>query len=1039
MQTKDHVIIGIGRFQPVHAGHHHVYEQIKALADAHDADHMVFSFPTHGDEKNPLTSDVKEKHMRIVLGTNNVFVHPEIKNPGDVFQLLHDRGYKKITIVAGGKRVEDFEKFRKYFGKATESKKTGKTLNLSKINPSNFQIHSVERDADSDTGGTEIESHMIDPRSNKMKIPFVSGSRMRSAIKDNIHTFMSMLPPHVTMDQAKELQQDLRKNMQALQEEVSAQTRMKLSRIAKRTAKIRAAKRKSRQRRRRNIKQLKKRAKQNVKGTLRHKFFKGSWQKLGFGTRANIDRNVNKRRKIADSMIKRILPTVIKGESERLNRLSTRRESVEELLLPLLLEARKGSRKVRSGKSGANSIKDRKNATARKQKQRSIDKQKVAAGDVSGRYAIVRARGGKYSGRTMIVDKDSYNPSVHDIVTDPKKFNLGTGQKLLDDDDFIQTDSSIELYGKIRGEDKASLKRSKGSKQPQFKDKKKSKTRVEKARESLMPKKPGKWDPVQGDIQPKRKQSKHCVNPTSHDAKIVEPGMAVFANMANGVSPEEQVKKGLIDEDTMMAILKNPHASLHPALQKMATSLQQKYGPNAIFKVTGRKLEGTKLSKQAIEDGIVDTTPKTDIQVINKDTGEIIDNASVKCGPSQAASGNWQDSYSAINWTANNADKFGIKLSKETIKELKDIADYLSGDEYGGYHKTKQGPSGLYTTGGELEGKDPGVMKKEKANKKLTDMMDKAFAKSSDAKALYNLTQMMGLHKFEEGSDAIARSMIAVSHDGSQVKIAPITLDLARKCKVDIASRIKSNSAASKQQEQEWDQLQEQAKKSGKKLTDLDDFRPYSLRNTIRVVINEIPLEQLKEDATPLVQVKGNKLASLILEKKQEKSPPVQSEEEMNSNFELLKELSKTNPEEFLKIIVPLFDYDDLSPTTDWLDVLPVEGYTFNRVHINGKEYRIPVEKPVDTPSPGVDVSGLGEQYLQEKRNYRKEYDNYHGKPEQRKNRAGRVKARRLLIKLGKVRKGDGKDVDHKDGNPRNNGKHNLRVRDKSSNRADND
>jgi len=29
--------------------------------------------------------------------------------------------------------------------------------------------------------------------------------------------------------------------------------------------------------------------------------------------------------------------------------------------------------------------------------------------------------------------------------------------------------------------------------------------------------------------------------------------------------------------------------------------------------------------------------------------------------------------------------------------------------------------------------------------------------------------------------------------------------------------------------------------------------------------------------------------------------------------------------------------------------------------------------------------------------------------------------------------------VDHKDGNPRNNGKHNLRVRDKSSNRADND
>jgi hypothetical protein len=43
------------------------------------------------------------------------------------------------------------------------------------------------------------------------------------------------------------------------------------------------------------------------------------------------------------------------------------------------------------------------------------------------------------------------------------------------------------------------------------------------------------------------------------------------------------------------------------------------------------------------------------------------------------------------------------------------------------------------------------------------------------------------------------------------------------------------------------------------------------------------------------------------------------------------------------------------------------------------------------------------------------------------------------MMKLGKVRKGDGKDVDHKDGNPKNNGKHNLRVRSKSANRADND
>ena len=61
-------------------------------------------------------------------------------------------------------------------------------------------------------------------------------------------------------------------------------------------------------------------------------------------------------------------------------------------------------------------------------------------------------------------------------------------------------------------------------------------------------------------------------------------------------------------------------------------------------------------------------------------------------------------------------------------------------------------------------------------------------------------------------------------------------------------------------------------------------------------------------------------------------------------------------------------------------------------------------------------------------RNYRTEYDNYQSKPKQKKNRAGRNKSRRALTRAKKVRKGDGKDVHHKDGNPQNNGKRNLRV-----------
>lgn len=46
-------------------------------------------------------------------------------------------------------------------------------------------------------------------------------------------------------------------------------------------------------------------------------------------------------------------------------------------------------------------------------------------------------------------------------------------------------------------------------------------------------------------------------------------------------------------------------------------------------------------------------------------------------------------------------------------------------------------------------------------------------------------------------------------------------------------------------------------------------------------------------------------------------------------------------------------------------------------------------------------------------RDYRKEYDSYHASPEQKKRRAQRNKARADAMKAGKVKKGDGKEVDH--------------------------
>ena len=69
-------------------------------------------------------------------------------------------------------------------------------------------------------------------------------------------------------------------------------------------------------------------------------------------------------------------------------------------------------------------------------------------------------------------------------------------------------------------------------------------------------------------------------------------------------------------------------------------------------------------------------------------------------------------------------------------------------------------------------------------------------------------------------------------------------------------------------------------------------------------------------------------------------------------------------------------------------------------------------------------------------RNYRKEYDNYHKKPKQKKRRAQRNSARSKMVKAGKAKKGDGKDVHHKNRNTKDNRRKNLAVVSKRKNRS---
>jgi len=1110
------ITITFGKFSPPHVGHHGAAQFGADYARKNNMDFRVYTSKKHMKKlktprphaETPLSPEQKAKHLPRVLGVDKV--HFE-ESPYSTIESLLAAGHSHVHIILGSDRIEDTAPgLREKYGDRVvpvqfgEKRSEGKK-GIAGASSTKMREHARANNFEAFKG--MLPGHVPEDHAREMfsdvrgglkaaKLDLVENTNRKFSRKEPLFPSIEHAADHWGLvhigngkyrhftgaghvfgtDELKFMQhygvmrdpEVQHQYEQILGEEVSAQTRIKLSRIAKRTAKIRAAKRRARVKRRRNVKQLKGRATQDVKNQLRHRYYKGSWQKLGFSTRARIDSNVNKRKKIADSMVRRIFPDVIRGENERLRKVNTRKESVEELLLPLLTEARIGQRKLRSGKIGANSAAERSGARKRKRKQRAKEDASKSTGkttgSVKGHYAVVRATSGKNEGDLMIVDRHSYNSRVHDIVVAPDKFTMAAGEKLLDDENFTQTDSSVSLFGKIKGEKSAKLPANKQEAkfaEPAKKAKAKAKAEKEdkgptpeqkKAQKQMMPEEPGEWDVVPGNIVAKRKQGRYDTEATSHDASTLELGLIASVNMALGMDPKTQVSEGLMSKDDMMKVIKNPHQSFLPAAQKIAQAVIKKFGPGISIQSTGKTIEGVDLTKEAQAAGIVSKTAKTDALIKERKTGKIVSRASVKIGDeTQAASGNWQDTHRGLQVSIDVAKELGIKVPEKAQKKIKEMQEFLASDEYGGTSLTTAGPTELYTVGGNrgvFKGEDKRILSKEKSNQKLTDMYNDFEKSFPEIAAIYKYVQVTGIHKFDKDSPAVADTMLASTLDGTQVKIEPITVDLMKKTNSQLISRFKSGRVkGSKAEEKEVQRLIKIAESQGKKIQAEELRKIYAYRNVARLLM-ESKFEKANEnyDTTPLTKLDGFQLLKMLVENAYEDSmtqidTPELPPDQIKAALEDMKQIAEQNPLMWFEIMYPLFEYEMTPTTINWLDVLRTDGYTTNKVYINGREILIPVETPMNYPAPGMEIPTVNveESYLTEKRNYRKEYDNYHGKPEQRKNRAGRVKARRLMIKMGRARKGDGKDIDHKDGNPRNNGKNNLRVRSKSANRADND
>jgi len=99
---------------------------------------------------------------------------------------------------------------------------------------------------------------------------------------------------------------------------------------------------------------------------------------------------------------------------------------------------------------------------------------------------------------------------------------------------------------------------------------------------------------------------------------------------------------------------------------------------------------------------------------------------------------------------------------------------------------------------------------------------------------------------------------------------------------------------------------------------------------------------------------------------------------------------------------------------------------------LGGSPKQKEIKKEIDALRKKIGMKVKEEVELDE-RNYKKEYANYHSKPEQIERRSSRNKARRVMGDRTKI----GMDVGHKDNDPMNNDPENLRNEDPSKNRRE--
>lgn len=991
---KDKSISGIN-LQIIPAEHNTPFHHLTHIVEKHGINHITVGLGSDQLEKGGLRSNI-ESHIQKyggLLGSDKKTVHPvtvEFKQLGEprVEQSLN-RDEELRRVRSGDLSVVKAGKIRKAHDAGDEEY-------VREMLPRGINHSKIMKDLTS-------QNKLIADRKAKRRADIIARREAKKA-----------------ETAAKKASKKKLKEQFITEAVASIATRMKESRAAKRTAKRRAMVRKIRSRSRRNIKVLKRRAYSQVKTLLRKRLFGGSAKKLSISQRYMIDKMINKRKPILQRMVKAIIPKVVAGETKRVQKTNTRRLREDVSPLSFMLEATKKPKRPPSAHKTKQEI--RRDQNSRKRKQRANDQATVQSNPFSGQILVVRDPA---NDDLMIIKKESFDPNRHQIVVPPEKMNMGAAQNTMGNEDFVNTPTSIELFGAV--ENAPTRKEKTAKKQPKEQE------------QAAAPVQPVEVPP------PVSKTGKKSTFPDSdHSATDMEAGIVGAFNEIKGLDANSQAQSDLLGPKEHG--IYTGSQTLAPAGQRAAIQLHQqlkKLFPNSDFIAMhyGRKKD-QRLSKFWESQGGTDNTPKSDIVFQDRRSGMLV-GVSVKCGSSQFMSGKAAGEATATVMTAlETMDK--KKLTPELKKKVNTLLDKLK--DLVVSDRTQSGSVEPYLAGGEKEGQDKKLLRYEKLHNESKQMLQELLSENKDFKKALLFEAASGRTKFDTGkkgevSPAVAQYLISVNKDGTGLSFNEINEDFIGKIADDVNQlqiRFKSTSVASKENQ-----------KLGKN-------KIYSYWSVMALGVGSKGLS---------VHEQAFKFSKILNELMSPQSPEDTSTTfEITQLIEQLKEQIGGDPValmQFLEVLPTEVGMSDIDIT----DFAKQSSGLYNTIIVNGKEIDIPVEQDIDyndtsefdkMQTDAEETNAMMQQQQQKEnyinialtfltertkydkasgRDYKKEYK-WQGTREQKRRRAMRNKIRRKKIRqLGKKAL-KGKDIHHEDGNPHNNSSSNVRVVSKEYNRS---